>query len=378
MFAWLVTIVLNKSPTMVGVAQLALLCPATLFMLVGGSLADRFGGKRVAVISQSLALLPLGALAALLFVDSLSFAFMIAYAICIGSLQAFVTPARDGMLNAVAQGQIQRTVTKVTLIQFLVQMVGFTLAGSADVVGGALIVATQTIIVLCGAIALSRLPRRTSTISLAREPLLSTISRSIAAGFSTVWTNSPMRMVVLQNLAMGVCFMGSYVVTIPLLIRERYDGSAGDLALVNLVNSCGLVLTILLQLFLREIRHKGNALLIAHGLGALVLATASLGFEFPLFLTLMFLWGACGGVAMSMSRTIMQEEAPSGQRGSVMSFFSFSFMGAGPIGALLWGFTSEHIGPQATLFIACAVMFAFVLVIVSYVRRQRRRKSGLP
>lgn len=369
MFAWLVTIVLNESPTMVGLAQLALLLPATLLMLVGGSLSDRFGGKRVAVVSQTFALIPLASLSIVLYADSLSIVFMIAYAISIGILQAFVTPARDGLLNSVAEGKIQRTVTKVTLIQFLVQMGGFTLAGFADTVGGSVIVGTQTLIVLGGAVALSRLPRPRVASRLATEPILPMIQQSIKAGFQTVWSNPSMRMVVTQNFAMGICFMGSYVVTIPLLIRERYDGSSEDLALVNLVNSSGLVLTILAQLFLREIRHKGNALLIAHGLGAVVLAMASLGFEFWLFLMLMFIWGSFGGVAMSTSRTIMQEQAPNDQRGSVMSFFSFSFMGAGPIGALMWGLLIEYIGPQPTLFIACSTMFVVVIAILFFSKR---------
>ena len=375
MFAWLVTIVLNESPTMVGVAQLALLLPATLLMLVGGSLADRLGGKRVAVVSQSLAVLPLGTLALFLLFDQLSFAVMIAYAIGIGCLQAFVTPARDGLLNSVAQGNIQRTVIKVTLIQFLVQMVGFTLAGAADTIGGFLIVAIQTSVVIAGAVALSRLPRHEPSSQGSSAPWFLTITQSIKNGYSTVWTNSSMRMVVLQNVAMGICFMGSYVVTIPLLIRELYDGSSDDLAFVNLVNSTGLVLTILLQLFLREIRHKGNALLIAHGLGAVVLSFASFGFTFPFLLAVMFCWGACGGVAMSMSRTIMQELAPHDQRGSVMSFFSFSFMGAGPIGALLWGLLAERVGPQVALFTACSLMFIVVLVIASVAKRRRVRFS---
>ena len=374
MFAWLVTIVLNESPVMVGVAQLALLFPATLLMLVGGSLADRLGGKRVAVVSQTLAVFPLGTLAIFLLLDQLSFGFMIVYAIAIGSLQAFVTPARDGLLNSVAQGNIQRTVVKVTLIQFLVQMGGFTLAGTADAIGGFLIIATQTAIVAGGTLALGRLPHQRETdVRLAAEPWFPALARSIKNGFTTVWSNPSMRMVVIQNVAMGICFMGSYVVTIPLLIRERYDGSSEDLAFVNLVNSAGLVMTILAQLILKEIRHKGNALLLAHGIGALFLAIASLGFDFPFFLTCMVLWGACGGVAMSMSRTIMQEEAPNDQRGSVMSFFSFSFMGAGPIGALLWGFIAEYIGPQIALFVACSMMFVIVLCITSLAKRRGLR-----
>ena len=371
LFAWLVTIVLRESPAMVGVAQLALLLPATLFMLLGGSLTDRWGGKSVAVISQSIALLPLFMLAGMLLFDSLTFMLMVVYAILIGTLQAFVTPARDSLLNTVARGRIQRTVIKVTLVQFLVQMGGFLLAGSADRVGGFIIVSIQTLIVAFGVIALSRLPLPDvkSSPSRSRRPIFQSTLQSIRSGFRSVWRDLSMRIVLIQNVAMGACFMGSYVVTIPLLIRDRYDGSSEDLALVNLVNSGGLVMTILLQLFLRDIRHKGNALLISHGLGAVILAMGGLALEFHWFLVMMFFWGSCGGIAMSMSRTIMQEKAPERQRGSVMSFFSFSFMGAGPIGALLWGFTAQYIGPSLALVIACSIMFC-VIVILSFVRKR--------
>ena len=369
MFAWLVTIVLNESPTLIGVAHFALLFPATLLMLVGGSLSDRLGGKQVAATSQFIAVIPIACLAVVLLVDQLSFAVMLGYAICIGSLQAFVTPARDGMLNHVARGRIQRTVVKVTLIQFLVQMGGFLIAGTADTLGGSSIMFIQASIVCVGAFALLRLPSIAVHSSLKEGAWIESIGSTIVAGFRSVWSVTSMRMVMLQNFAMGICFMGSYVVIIPLLIREQYEGSAEDLALVNLVNSTGLVLTILLQLFLREITHKGNALLIAHGIGAIVLSIGSFSIDFPYFLVMMFCWGACGGVAMSMSRTIMQEQAPNDQRGSVMSIFSFSFMGAGPIGAVLWGVTAQHIGPTTSLFIACMVMLVVVLTITAYKKR---------
>ncbi|MEJ2090094.1 MAG: MFS transporter, partial [Gammaproteobacteria bacterium] len=55
MFAWLVTMVLRESPEMVGLAQMSLLLPGTVFILIGGSYADRFGGRRVVVIAQSFA-----------------------------------------------------------------------------------------------------------------------------------------------------------------------------------------------------------------------------------------------------------------------------------------------------------------------------------
>jgi MFS family permease len=76
-----------------------------------------------------------------------------------------------------------------------------------------------------------------------------------------------------------------------------------------------------------------------------------------------FAWGVCGGVAMTMARTIIQEQAPEGQRGRMMAFHSFSFMGSGPIGALFCGFLVEQVGPKSALIIASGLMLTVMLAL---------------
>ncbi|SVB07977.1 uncharacterized protein METZ01_LOCUS160831, partial [marine metagenome] len=76
-FAWLITLVLRETPSMVGVAQTAMLLPAMLFMLIGGSLADRWGGRIVAARAQALAVLPPLILVYVLITDRLSIEIMI-------------------------------------------------------------------------------------------------------------------------------------------------------------------------------------------------------------------------------------------------------------------------------------------------------------
>ena len=56
-----------------------------------------------------------------------------------------------------------------------------------------------------------------------------------------------------------------------------------------------------------DIERPGRALLLAHGIGGLFLGAAGTGLGFGALLGCLFLWGGCGGVAMSMSRTIMQD-----------------------------------------------------------------------
>ena len=66
---------------------------------------------------------------------------------------------------------------------------------------------------------------------------------------------------------------------------------------------------------------------------------------------------------MPMSRTIMQQTAPPALRARVMSFYAFSFMGAGPLGALWAGYMSDLLGPQMAIVISSAGMASLALLM---------------
>ena len=360
MFAWLVTMVLRESPEMVGVAQMTLLLPGTLLILVGGSYADRFGGRRVAVLAQSAAVAAPLILLGLVAAGRLTFGGMLVYALVMGCAQAFVTPARDGLLNQVAGGRVQRTVMFASLVQFGLQMLGFFVASVADITGAGPILGMQALVLAVGAWAFGRMDIAPPAPAVAVRPSL---PESVREGSKTVLGHPGMRAVVLVNVAMSTFFMGAYIVTLPLLVREVFDGSASDLGLMNICNSIGLVLALLLALRLGDFARPGRALLLALLCGSVTLFAVALSPSFVMVLLTLFFWGACGGIAMTMSRTIMQEQAPDDQRGRVMSFNALSFMGAGPLGALGSGFLVDQFGPQGALMIASAGMACVVLVI---------------
>jgi MFS family permease len=375
LFAWLVTIVLHESPQMVGVAQTAMLVPATLLMLVGGSLADHFGGRRIAVSAQSFALLPPLFLAALVATGGLRFGAMLGYAVAMGLAQAFVTPARDALLNEVAEAGIQHTVVRASLVQFGAQIGGFLIGSRAAAFGPLPIFALQIAALGVGAFALSRV----SVVHTRHDEdahWLGDMVASVIQGARTVFASREMRMVVIQNFAMGLCFMGSYIVTVPLLIREVYQGSSSDIGYMNAANSLGLLTTVFALMRFGDVRRRFRALLIAQGIGAGILALVGAGFGFPATLALIFVWGMCGGVAMSMARTIMQQDAPAGQTGRVMSFFSFSLLGAGPLGAMACGYLVKWFGPGRALMIAGMVMGIVVCAVAA--RSLTRRAEAVP
>ena len=363
LFAWLVTMVLHESPAMVGVAQMSMLVPATLFMLVGGSLADHFGGRRIAAIAQALAAVPPLLLALAVAAGALRFGALVGYAIAMGLAQAFVTPARDSLLNDVAESRsIQRTVVRASFVQFGAQILGFLTASYADRTGAVPVFALQIAALGIGALALSRV--RVAHRSASDDAhWLRDMFGSVVEGARTVWASREMRVVVVQNVAMGMCFMGSYIVTVPLLVRDVYAGTAADLGHMNAANSLGLLTTVLALMRIGDVRRRRRALLVAQAVGALILASVGAGFGFPATLALIYVWGMCGGLAMSMARTIMQEDAPPGQAGRVMSFFSLSLLGAGPLGALASGVLVSWVGPELALVAAAAAMLAVLAVV---------------
>ncbi len=362
MFAWLVTMVLHESPQMVGIAQMTMLIPTMLLILVGGSLADIIGGRRIVIVAQTIAALPPLFLFIVILRDQLTLTTMIGYAIVMGIAQAFVTPSRDGLLNQVADAGIQRAVVRASMVQFGAQLAGLGVASFAERSGALPILATQVLMLFLG-VQFFRYIREPSVDIAQRHRRLRDIGRSIAEGYRTVAASPAMRTTVLQSCAMGICFMGSYIVTLPLLVREYYAGSAGDLASMNAANSLGLVTTIFVLMRFGDIRRQGRALLLAQGIGAVVLGSIGLGVSFKVLLVLIFLWGMSGGIAMSMMRTIMQEQAPANQRSRVMSFYSFAFMGSGPIGALANGYLVEGIGPRGALVAASSAMFCVIALI---------------
>ena len=111
------------------------------------------------------------------------------------------------------------------------------------------------------------------------------------------------------------------------------------------------------------IERPGRALLLAQGLGAVFLFFSGLASNIYIFIICVFIWGLCGGLFMPMCRTIMQELAPPEQRSRVMGFFGFSFMGTGPIGALLVGYLAQYFGPQESIFICALSMLTTILVV---------------
>ena len=78
-------------------------------------------------------------------------------------------------------------------------------------------------------------------------------------------------------------------------------------------------------------------------------------------------WGLCGGVAMSMSRSILQERAPASHQSRVMAAFSLATVGGTPVGALITGLAVGAVGVRwATLMPVLGVAGITLAVLATH------------
>ena len=359
LFSWLVVGVLKAEAEWVGITQSAMMIPSVLLALPGGTIADRYDQRRMLMILHLVA----SGISAGLFLavanDRLSIPLLIAYAIGMGTVQAFVMPARDAQLSQVAGANMLRSVTGMTMTQWGMQIVGSLLAGTARWVGTVPALGLHSLVLLAGIPPLQKLPsseRRRSTESLRLTDVIE--------GVREVRRSPALSATLLLAVAVGIFFIGPFLVVLPLLIRDFYHGGVDQLALLNMTFPLGTIIGSLGMLWAGGIRHKGEAQIVALLFGSGCLFTVSFGLPFWGTMLAVCAWGVSAALFINAGRTVYQEQASVANRARVLSVYTIGFMGAaGLLGAPLSGVLVDAIGPLTT----CVVMSSAMVVVVGFV-----------
>ena len=360
LFPWLIAVQLKLQADLLGIAQMCMQLPALALILVGGLLADRIDGRKILMVLHAIAAVPAAILAVALHLGALDYLTMIVYAVATGTISAFINPARDGMLNRIAGRSLQRTVTVMMGLTWGAQIIGYAAASRADTDGAERLLVMQSLLMLMGAAAASRLQAAPPP----RNDPSSKISgiRQIKDGLGMVFGSERMRPTMILLSSMSMFYGGSFVVLNPILVRDIYGGNSVEISMSFGAFVLGTITMTILLVLSGGMQRHGQGLVLALVAGGMCLLVAATHQRFEVYLSCLFAWGLCGAVAMSMSRTIMQEAAPEGYRSRVMSIFSLGNMGGMPLGALLMGFIATGLGPLIGLAIAAVAMMSIAAI----------------
>ena len=359
LFPWLVAVYLQESAVRVGIAQMTAQLPMLLLILVGGWLGDRVDQRKLLIgLNAAMAFPPL--VVCLLFqLDYFSYSLLIVWALVGGTFAAFVQPARDALLNRVAQGEVQRVVTLSVGVQFGVQIIGFGLGSTADILGPESLLLTMAVFMLAASISVSRIPPFEAGQAATSDPPWV----AIRAGLQQAWHHDAIRPAIFQSFSVGIFFAGAYMVLLPLMVRDLYGGGSLAMAGTFAANMAGTVLVTALLIRRGPVLRPGRTLLVGAGVSALVLSLLYLDLSQPAFYAVVFLWGCCGGIGMTMSRTIVQEAAPEAFRARVMSVYALGLMGGMPIGSYSIGVAIEYWGAQQAVWLPVIGMLVVLLYL---------------
>lgn len=373
LFPYLVAVYLDESPTRVGLAQMSGQIPMLLLLLWGGVLGDRLDQRKLLLYLQSVMLLPPLVIAVLDWQGMLSYGVLIGWAVFGGTLGAFAQPARDALLNRIAGKEIQRVVILVIGVQFSIQIVGFAIGAMASSMGITIVLVLQSTAMFCALLATRKIPLAEPTVNRAprQHPL-----RDIAEGLRMAWQSETIRPAVIQAFSTGLFFAGSYIVVLPLMIRDIYGGSSQEIAMAFAANMLGSSTTIFWLMRRGGIENSGRALLIGSLISLSMLSILTQELSQPLFYFVIYLWGVCGGMGMTMSRSIVQEAAPESHRARLLSVFSLGMMGGMPIGSAVLGACVDAFGPRNAVWVPVIGMLVVTLLLIFttrlwHVRRQQ-------
>ncbi|MBI1339240.1 MFS transporter [bacterium] len=367
LFPYLLKNILDVSGTLLGLAQMSLAAPSVVFILLGGVVAERGDGRTLLLIFHLLAALPAAALSFALEGGALAYWMMLIYAVSMGTIGAFMLPARDAILNEVVERRqkagsgitLQQGVAFATLAQFAAQIVGLAIGGLASHVGVWPLLLIQTVIVAAGAGA---------AVFLARGRMVRTgrtgvgaVFGDIAEGMRAVRADPVLWSMVASMFGVGVFVIGAFLVVLPIINADVYGQNSSGLRNIFVTFWAGAFCSSAALSRVKRLMRPGRLLLIAQALGSaciLVLVTET---PYPLFIGLVFIWGLAAGVSIMMSRAIVQAAAPPAMLARVLSIYQLGFMGGAPIGAAMLGVFADHAGPRLVILVPAVGMLALIV-----------------
>jgi predicted MFS family arabinose efflux permease len=358
-YVWLV-LELGGGAREAGIASFAMGIPILFLSLPAGALSDRMNRRTLLAWSQLGAMVVSGVTAAFIVTDRITIGATYALAAAMGATTAYGQPVRQAIVPSIVP--THRLHNAVALMALA--MNGSFMAGPA--LGGAMIAGwglgtAYTIQTAIYAIALVTLIglRLPDVVRRADRHM----GREIRHGLSFIVHHRGIRVLVSLLMVFGLLMIGPFQALLPVIARENLGRDALDTGLMFASLGTGMLLTSLVLASARDIRRKGLLFTINYIWGGIGFSLIGWSRSYALTLVVLFFWGVGAGLFINLNQTLIQSNTPHDLMGRVMSVHTLSFIGIGPIGALVAGPAADAFGPGEWImgcgaFIAATAVFA--------------------
>ena len=360
---------LTNSPAYLGYVGFAGGIPSWLFMLFGGVISDRMSRRTLMVITQSLMMILAFVLAYLTFTNVVQPWHIVILAFMLGVVNAFDAPARQAfILEMVERKDMTNAIALNSTMFNLATAIGPAVAGAAyALVGPGWCFTINGISFLAVIVALLMMQLRPLPM---REVRTSAV-QDLAEGMRYVLRHQMIGIMMVIAMVYGLFAMG-YGTLIPAWAVAILGGDAGTTGLLQSTRGIGSMIAALYIASVGMYNFKGKLLTLGTlAFPALLLVFAAVT-TIPLSLAIMVAVGAGQMLLFNLLNMLIQTLVSDDLRGRVMGFYSLTFFGVAPVGALLAGGAATFIGEPLTIVITASISLAFGLVIFWRVPRLRK------
>jgi MFS family permease len=358
--SWLIFRLTNSS-FLLGVVGFAGQAPSLFLGPFGGHVADRYDRRRIIIITQSASMLLALVLAALTLTHRIVEWHIIVLASLLGVINAFDIPVRQAFLVQMVEREDLMNAIALNSSMFNgARIIGPAIAGltvAAIGEGWCFFANGVSYIAVIAGLLMMSVPR------LAQQSVGSSLLANIAEGFRYVQSTKPIR--ALLFLLALVSFAGMpYTVLMPTFAEAiLHSGARGYGILMGATGVGALIGSIVLAMrsTLSGLGRWVPRAAAAFGVSAIAFSWSK---SFWLSAVLLVPVGLSMMVQMASSNTLIQSMVRDEFRGRVMAVYSMTFVGIGPIGALLAGWLADRIGAPTTVTLGAiltltgAVVFA--------------------
>jgi MFS family permease len=321
--------------------------PSFLFSIAGGVAADRFDQYKIIRITQITSMIQAVLLAILIYTGHTVVWEILALSVILGIINAFDVPARQALINDVVAdpADLPNALSLTTATANLAQLLGPAAAGIVLNAFGApvcFLVNAASFGAVLVSLLLMKLP--------AHQPKRS--GKNLVGEFNEAFLylrRTPAIGFVILMLAVVSLLVLPFATVLPVFARMIFKGNASTFGyIVSAVGVGAVIGTIFLAsrkpgAQLRKILFFSTIIM---GLG---LICFSLTTSFPLALFFAATIGIGAVSQFTICNIIVQSESESNMRGRVIGILLMAIYGMAPLGSLMVGAVSQHIGAPATV-----------------------------
>lgn len=361
---------ITHSAWLLGVTIFAEQFPSFLFSIFGGIAADRYDRYKVIKITQITSMAQAVLLAVLVFTGHTVVWAILVLSVILGVINAFDVPARQALVHEVVAdpADLPNALSLTTAMASLAQLLGPALSGIVlNAFGAAVCFLINA--ASFGGVIVSLLLMKLPAHQLKKSGK-NMITDSVE-GFRYLKKAPDIGLVILM-LAVVSLLVLPYNTVLPVFAKVIFKGNAATFGYITSFVGVGAVIG---TIFLAS-RKPDAPLKMILLLSTIVIGLGLIGFSqvksFPVAMFFAAMTGFGGVAQFTVCNIFVQSRSAPEMRGRAISILLMAIFGMLPVGSLLVGFVSQHIGAPATVLGQGIIALIVALIFAKFLLKGRQ------